>query len=58
MAYPSLHFGDKEVVVTPDLIRDFGRQLQSQIENISPTELIEMLDAAGLFDLTPKLAHH
>jgi len=42
MAYPKLKTTEGIITVTPELIRDLGRQLPAQIADMSLTEIISL----------------
>ena len=46
--YLKFIYEDKEIVLTPEVIKDIRRQLEPQIKEISFGALIESVEASGL----------
>ena len=48
MGYLRFAYNDREVILTPDIIKDIRRQLSPQIKEISFGELVETIEALGI----------
>jgi len=46
--YLKFTYEDREIVLTPEVIKDIRRQLEPQIKEISFGALIESIEASGL----------
>jgi len=47
--YPKFIYDDKEIVLTPEAIRDIRKQLEPQIKKIPFGALIETIKASDLY---------